>query len=501
MISGLRRIWILASILAVALVATTQAATGAATEATAKATAETTTPVDTKETDNFSAYTSLHLDKQPHKHFSTDSMDWFHNPAEGLTMTLDTRLRYVYGWNVYLDNQKHGHLVFGRYRNRWGQQLKIDDDTTVNSRLVWEFRTWDEPGDKSHPSSTDFDEIIFDKLNVNVKNFLDMPVTATIGRQDLIYGTGWLVLDGTPLDGSRTIFMDAAKFSWKVDDDTTLDMVYINNHASSNKWLKPINSRDRYLTEQDEEGVILYLTDTSIQDTKLEGYFIYKHDSAVDSPARNFPPALVNAWSKDAEIYTLGGAIQKQVNDTWSFRCEGAGQFGHKEGATLKAFGTKNRLTYSFNDKYNNQLHAEYEYLSGDDESTSANEAFDPLWGEWPQFSELYVYSYAKEDAIGETTNLHRLSLIHNFNPYKAVRLKTAYHLLWAAQDTQGSTSIFNGGSHTFRGQLLTCWLTYSCCKQVRAHIVAEYFMPGNYYAEDYRGQATFVRANLEYTW
>ncbi len=482
MISGLRRSWILASILAVAIVATTQAA------------AEATTQADANKTDSF-----LHLDKQLHKHFSTDSMDWFHNPADGLTMTLDTRLRYVYGWNVYMDNSNRGHLVFGRYRNRWGQQLKIDDDITINSRLVWEFRTWDEPDYK--PSSTDFDEIIFDRLNIQIKNFLDLPVTATIGRQDLIYGTGWLVLDGTPLDGSRTIFMDAAKFSWKVDDDTKLDMVYINNHASSNKWLKPINSRDRYLTEQDEEGVILYLTDTSIQDTKLEGYFMYKHDSAVNSSARNFSPALVNAWSKDAEIYTLGGAIQKKVDDNWSFRCEGAGQFGHKEGATLKAFGTKNELTYSFNDKYSNQLHAEYEYLSGDDESTSANEAFDPLWGEWPQFSELYVYSYAKEGAIGETTNLHRLALTHNFNPYKSIRLKTAYHLLWAAEDTKGSTSVFNGGSHTFRGQLLTCWLTYSCCKQVKAHIVAEYFMPGNYYAEGNRGQATFVRANLEYTW
>ncbi len=487
MISRLRRGWILTSILVIAIAVTTQAAT------------ETAAQTDANSTENSGLYASLHLDKQAHKHFSSDSMDWFHNPADGLTMTLDTRLRYVYGWNVYMDNSNNGHLVFGRYRNRWGQQLKIDDNTTVNSRLVWEFRTWDEPSSK--PSSTDFDEIIFDRLNVQIKNFLDMPVTATIGRQDLIYGTGWLVLDGTPLDGSRTIFMDATKFSWKVDEDTKLDLVYINNHASSNKWLKPINSRDRYLTEQDEEGFIAYLTDTSIKDTKLEGYFMYKHDSAVDSPARNFSPALVNAWSKDAEIYTLGGAIQKKVDDNWSFRCEGAGQFGHKEGATLKAFGTKNRLTYSFNDKYNNQLHAEYEYLSGDDESTSANEAFDPLWGEWPQFSELYVYSYAKESAIGETTNLHRLALTHNFNPYKAVRIKTAYHLLWAAQDTKGSTSVFNGGSHTFRGQLLTCWLTYSCCKQVKAHIVAEYFMPGNYYADDYRGHAAFVRANLEYTW
>ena len=326
-----------------------------------------------------------------------------------------------------------------------------------------------------------------------------MPVTATIGRQDLIYGTGWLILDGTPLDGSRTIFQDAAKFSWAVDDDTTADLILVSNHASSNKWLKPINSRDRFLTEQDEEAVILYVTDKSIENTQLEGYFIYKNDEAVKL---SHQPGLPDSWSKNAEIYTLGAAIQQKVTDNWSYRCEGAIQFGDKDGQSLRAFGTKNKLTYSFNDKYNNQLHAEYEYLSGDDESTSSNEQFDPLWGEWPQWSELYVYSYARETAIGETTNLHRVALSHNFNPYKAVRFKTAYHLLWAAQDGRAASSgLINGGGHTFRGQLFTAWLTYSCCKNVKAHLVGEYFMPGNYYADANRGHATFIRANLEYTW
>ncbi len=40
-----------------------------------------------------------------------------------------------------------------------------------------------------------------------------MPLTATVGRQDIIEGVGWLVMDGTPLDGSRTVYFDAARFT------------------------------------------------------------------------------------------------------------------------------------------------------------------------------------------------------------------------------------------------------------------------------------------------
>ena len=48
------------------------------------------------------------------------------------------------------------------------------------------------------------DEALFDWFNVNMRNLGGLPLTATIGRQDMIFGVGWLVLDASPLDGSRT---------------------------------------------------------------------------------------------------------------------------------------------------------------------------------------------------------------------------------------------------------------------------------------------------------
>ena len=127
--------------------------------------------------------------------------------------------------------------------------------------LTWEFRTWDEPDSQSQ--STDFDEIIIDNLNLSLKNFLDLPATAIIGRQDMFLGQGWLVADGTPMDGSRTFYFDAARFTYDLAEKTKLDTIYISNMPNSDWWLKPINDRNKYVTQEEEQGAILYLTDKS----------------------------------------------------------------------------------------------------------------------------------------------------------------------------------------------------------------------------------------------
>ena len=101
------------------------------------------------------------------------------------------------------------------------------DDIDFNMRLVWEFRVWDHPTRKNQ--HIDFDEILFDRFNLTMRNMFDMPLTGVIGRQDIILGKAWLVLDGTPLDGSRTIYLDAARFTYDWEEkDTKIDMIYIH---------------------------------------------------------------------------------------------------------------------------------------------------------------------------------------------------------------------------------------------------------------------------------
>jgi len=377
----------------------------------------------------------------------------------------------------------------------------LSDDVDLNSRMVWEFRTWDEPSRKL--KETDFDEILFDRLNVTMRNMFGEPMTGVIGRQDLILGVGWLVLDGTPLDGSRTIFTDAARFTYDwADKNTKIDMIYIDNSAASDRWLKPIEDRDRALTEQDEYGAILYLTNQSMEKTKLEAYFMYKNDNPVEDYYTNFPLS----WSKKAEIYTFGGAASHTLNENWNYRVEGAIQTGEKGSDSssmqdMEAYGALTNLEYLFKDNLDSSAHVGYEYASGDDPDSKDNEQFDPLWAEWPRWSELYIYTYSRETMIAESTNLHRINIGHKFRPNKQWQICTDYHLLWADENTTtGPSSIQISGDDKFRGQLITCWAKYRFSKKLFGHLLGEYFIPGNYYEDATNDDAFFLRFNLEYT-
>jgi hypothetical protein len=444
--------------------------------------------------------------------------DWFHNPEPWLEMGADFRFREHYGYNwTALNSAKEDSkgnddrkFHFERYRTRWWTKSKLDEDTSINTRFTWEFRTWEDPASK--PQDTDFDEIIMDNLNVNMKNFLGMQTTAIVGRQDLKLGDGWLVADGTPLDGSRTFYFDALRFTWILGEKTTLDTIYIRNMPNSDWWLKPINDRHKYVTQEQEQGAILYYTDKS-SPTQLEGYFMYKNNNPVEPTGHKafvFPQTpAIDAYSKKADIYTFGGAIAAPINDNWNYRVEGALQTGKSASPNpavtannhteeLVAFGGKGNLEYSFRDDLDNKLHITYEYLSGDDPSTKRVSSFNPLWGQWPQWSELYQpYVTQLEDNL--VSNLHRLDLGHKFKPNKEWEILTDWNFLWAAENTYAGNTKFDSSGY-FRGNLVTCWARYTFSKQLKGNLVGEYMIPGSYYSSTNNDDALYFHFTIEYT-
>ncbi|MGA2071005.1 MAG: hypothetical protein ABSG74_14240 [Candidatus Bathyarchaeia archaeon] len=445
--------------------------------------------------------------------------DWFHNPEPWFEEGADFRFREHYGYNwkkLNSDLKYKGEFddtfQFERYRTRWWTTTKLDENNAINTRLTWEFRTWNKPPDQEQ--DTDFDEIIIDNLNYKGKNFLGLPVTATLGRQDIQdLGQGWLVFDGTPLDGSRTFYFDALRFTWDLGEKTKLDTIYVRNMPNSDWWLKPINDRDKYVTQEEEQGAIVYLTDKSNKDMQREAYFMYKNNNPVNpnvGNAFNFPQAAVNAYSKKAEVYTFGGAISGPViNDNWNYRVEGAVQTGKSESPNaaltpnhktedLMAFGEKSTLEYSFKDDLDNKLHVTYEYLSGDDPGSKTVTAFNPLWGQWPQWSEMYQpYTTQLEDNL--VSNLHRLDFGHKFKPNSQWEILTDWNFLWSDENTYKGNAKFSD-SGNFRGNLITCWARYAFSKQLSGNLVGEYMMPGNYYSKANNDDALYFHFTVTYT-
>lgn len=385
-----------------------------------------------------------------------------------------------------------------RHRARIWSTISLENVIEFNSRITWEGRNWFEP-----ESAMNFDlgEILFDIFNVTIRRPGDLPFTVVGGRQEIALGDRWLVFEGTPYDGSRTIYFDAIRITTELEDiQTKIDTIYLEVDSEGDHWIPMLKDRernqqtgayqDRYVVEHDEQGVILWVENKSLENTEIDGYFIYKRD--IQGP---FP------FSDNADIYTFGGRVVHKFDEHWMARSEVAPQFGRRNGNQICALGSLNRLSYHFNDKHNNWLRLDYELMSGDDPgSQGTEESFDLLWGRWPRFSELLIYLAPIERRPADFTNLHRVAMGWSTNITPKTEMLTDYHLLFADENSYRDRAAFTQGG-CFKGQLLTWWIKHRFTPQLAGHIVAEAFFPGDYYADTNNDPAVFCRAELLFSW
>ncbi len=450
------------------------------------------------------------------------------NPVPWLSWGADMRIREEYFDNMLTlspNNPLHEQNYL-RFRGRIWASVTPVEDLSLNVRLVDEVREWLRPAGytpmSAYPSNPtkgaqarpglDWRDGIFDNLNVQWRHVLEQPATLTVGRQDLFLGDGWLVGDGTPGDGSWTYFLDAARLTYDLKEQhTTIDVIGIMQDAHDNGWLETINA-NQYLieTEQNEKGAILWVANKSIKEANIDGYFIYKHDNAISDFA--FGSDAGKKFRPDnADIYTLGGRVTGLVSEHWKYSAEGAYQFGEKQDPSIQypsssrdyrdinAFGFNGKVSYLLKDELNNQFGFAYEFLSGDDPKTKDDEMFDNLWGRWPRWSEIGLYSFAAETRIGNEANLHRFGPTWSIDPVKDLNFGAAYFALFAEEDvaTRGPKPLFTGTGN-FRGHFLQAVLKYKLSKHVMAHFWTEFQFPGDYYVS--RHPWYFIRPEIMFT-
>ncbi|HVV73774.1 MAG TPA: alginate export family protein [Verrucomicrobiae bacterium] len=435
-------------------------------------------------------------------------------PVSWLAWGSDVRLR-----NEYLDNTLtlspknplHEQDYF-RFRARLWASVTPIENLSFNARLATEPREWLKPAGYSlmkGQSGLDMTEGVVDNLNVKWGNILGRPMTLVVGRQDLLVGDGWLVGDGTPYDGSWTYYLDAARLSYELKDQHTLiEAIGIVQDAKNGGWLPTINQQDRYLTEQNEKGALFSVGNTTFKALSPTVYFVYKHDDRASGFNASTPAPR---GGDNGDIYTFGSRISGLLGSHWKYWVEGAYQVGQKQDTTVQfptvsdqyrdiyAFGANTRLSYLFHDAWNNQLTLSYEFLSGDDPRTKSDEMFDVLWGRWPRWSEIGLYSFAAETRIGQEANLHRLGPTWSVDPIKNLNFGLSYFALLADQEvaTRGVPGLFSG-TGTFRGHFVQAVLKYKFSQHVSGHLWSEFEFPGDYYVS--RSVMSFLRAELAFT-
>ena len=137
-------------------------------------------------------------------------------PSGPFSWGADLRLRQVFIGNVGLnDANPTADRTFQRYRGRlWGTYAPTEH-LSGSARLMWEGRHYNKPDADQWPvpgfETWYSGGILFDQLTLDAKRIGGAPLSVKLGRQDIILGNGWLVLDGSPLDGSRSFYLDAAR--------------------------------------------------------------------------------------------------------------------------------------------------------------------------------------------------------------------------------------------------------------------------------------------------
>lgn len=365
---------------------------------------------------------------------------------------------------------------FTRARTRvWGQ-LQPDKDVKLYLRLGNEFRIYD--NDVNPPKNEVWDpisEFIAEELYVDFNNLLDGKLDLRIGRQNLIYGTGNLILDGTPLDGSRTIYFNAIKATVKLSTASSIDLLGIFNKADDEL---AINSQDIKIVEQDETALGFYGKYSKI----FEYYYIYKQeDERITRP--------------EVKFHTVGVRVTPKINQQFSGNFELAMQSGERNNIDIYGTLFDGSLSYMFTNinQFKPSVSLGYNFMSGDDSNTTdKNEAWHQLFGRWPQSSELYVYSYVGTDySIGGWGNLSAPYIDLKSQILPDVKLQLRYTKLYA-DEKDGL------GLGDERGDLITMSFKVKFNKQLSGHIRGEWLNPGDYYPVN-TNNAQFLRFNVNY--
>ena len=365
-----------------------------------------------------------------------------------------------------------------RFRTRLGAALDLGENATVNLRLA-NMLYATTAGAKAFEWP---DELVVDNANLELRGLTGEGSRLILGRQDIILGAGRLVLEGTPLDASRTTFFDGAFLHQPLAEGFSADAFAIYNHDEDDLVVGHVHRRLRGYSPtvegRDEAAAALFLNGTAL-DGALPGslYYIWKHETSAH--------AADGAPVPNADIHTVGALLRPQFSERLSGEFEYAHQFDPASDNGIDAALTFASVRYTAKGtSLTPYVGLNFGYLSGDDPDTRRNEAFNPLFSRYPFLSELVVYCFDTEGAAN-WNNIFYPHLSAGFKGATGHTLDVTAGIL-RAEERNGA-----GGGRD-RGDLYAAQWGFPLFAGFRGghgkttgHFRVEIFDPGDYYTSD----------------
>jgi hypothetical protein len=387
-------------------------------------------------------------------------------PSSKFQVNFSERFR-LEGWDnaVSLDNTAGDAAVYTRNRTSLSLRWLPLRDLELSVKATNEFRNYLTPKGIKFK----FHEVFIDQLYVTWTGVGRLPLTLTLGRQNITLGEGFVVMDGGPLDGSRSIYFNAVRADYRFNDNHGVTAFFCYQ-PETDVLLPAINNLDTPMIEQPEQGLGLYYTGTFAK-SSVEAYAIRK-----DIKGTTKQPAA-------SGINALGARVTLPVVSRLSITAEGAFQFGARGDAHLAALGGYFHWDYKFAESIPLLRMFTFGgiYLGGDDPATPKMEGWDPLFSRWPRWSEAYIYTLIKEHSVAYWSNLNSLYVSLLLDLTERMNLVLTWHRLGANERNFGA---FPGGEGRNRGDLLIGRLDFKIDRYFSGHFVWEHFRPGNFYFE-----------------
>jgi hypothetical protein len=365
-----------------------------------------------------------------------------------ISPTADLRVRQEVLDGVYHFAPEHDRDWI-RVRTRLGARAET-------GRHLWELRLVNEHRHFLTPDlDLDWDEVLVDRLLWRWSPREDL--TVSLGRQDIIWPGGFLVLEGHPLDGSRTIFHDGVRLQAELGWGR-LDAAVVHNQQRADLVL--IDDLHRDLTLGEETGFLVRLARGD-----WSGAFIVKDsDGAGDlrtwTWSGRYHGPLARWGDLEAEL-----AVQRQDGRVATVTPDGVTPRGDGWALAGQAFlarplGAGDLTVGGF-------------YYSGPGEHL---EPFHAPWGDWPKWSELYIYTLLGESTPGrphvaawENVAAPRVELTWPLGERLGARAGASWLLAPAADWSS-------------RGLLLQAELTAGLPYGLDGHLLYEWFDPGAFH-------------------
>lgn len=385
------------------------------------------------------------------------------------------RLRQEYIKNVSdLENNSSTNINYFRFKTSLWGKYNFSEELYLYSKLTGECRAYAYPSTKF-----DINEYVLENFYIDVKGFSDLPLSLRIGRQNLIYGEGFLILEGTPLDGSRTIYFNAIKASLDFDK-SDWDIFFIRQDPKDRR-LPMVNDSNKSLVEYKEEAVGVYGKHSYWEDFCMDSYYVYKEERS----------------SPKTKLHTVGGRAVYTF-DPFKVRSEVATQYGEYGDNSRKGLGGYLFFDYNLKDVvFTPTLTMGGLYLSGDDPATSTDESWNPLFSRYTYLSTVYAYILKMEKAIYYWTNTQMYRLGITLKPTDKLKITANCNYFRANENTYRANSTDFSFSEKDKGINPQLLFTYTFNKNISGHLLFDFFHPKGYYRET-KDDALFCRWQIE---